>query len=156
MKSCITAIALGLTAIGYSQNLKESEVPAAVKNSFKGIYNNATVTKWEKEDGQYEAEFTWEGKKTDAIFNEGGEFQFQEQEVEINTLPKAVKDAVVKKYVGFTINEAELVVDPTGVGFFQLELKNGKNEIEIQIQDNGELIKESKEEEGGDDESSED
>ena len=49
------ALCLGLTT-GYAQKVKAAEVPAAVKDAFAKKYPGAKA-EWEKEDGNYEAEF---------------------------------------------------------------------------------------------------
>ncbi len=59
-------------------HISESEVPAAVMNSFNTKYPGATDVKWERETEDsrivYEAEFKMSDNKMEAFWDEAGNF----------------------------------------------------------------------------------
>jgi len=50
-------------------NCSAQNVPAEVKAAFAKSFPNTTVKKWDKEDGNYEANFTKDGKTMSATFD---------------------------------------------------------------------------------------
>lgn len=66
-----------------SRHIPASEVPSAVKQSFRNRYPDATNVRWEveREDGRrvYEAEFNFNGRHLKAEFLPDGTFLGQER-----------------------------------------------------------------------------
>jgi hypothetical protein len=80
---CVVFIfALGLEA--NAQNLKESDVPSAVKTKFSSMYSGVSNAKWEKENGKYEAEFKENGKETSVLFDANGTHVQTEIEIPVS------------------------------------------------------------------------
>jgi len=100
------------------------EVPAAVKQSLAKKYPNATKITWEKEKGNYEA--NWGGKSgedTSVTFTPKGEFVEEVDAIPVNQLPSAVFEYVKTNYKGAKIKEAGRVTDATGKKMFEAEIK---------------------------------
>ncbi len=79
-KNFLPAIIAVMLITGCAQELKESDVPQAVKDAFNTKYPGTTVTKWEKEGEAYEAEYTANGKEMGAEFKADGTFIKEEEE----------------------------------------------------------------------------
>ncbi|MDN3581853.1 PepSY-like domain-containing protein [Mucilaginibacter flavus] len=120
-------IALGLASGAVlAQDLKLKDVPAAVKTAFTAKYPAATKVGWEKEKGNYEA--NWGGKSGEdnsAVFTPAGAFVEIVNAIKISDLPKSVAPYVTTNYKGAKIKEAGKVTDATGKTFYEAEIKGG-------------------------------
>lgn len=130
------------TCVLFAQGLKEKNVPAAVKDAFAKKYPGAIKVSWEKEDGNYEA--NWGGKTGEdnaAQFSPSGNFVEYAQAVETGRLPVEIKNYVKAHYSGVAIKEAAKVTDAAGVITFEADIK-GK---ELIFDAKGLFVKEKKE-----------
>lgn len=114
------------------------DVPAAVKQSLAKKYPNATKVTWEKEKGNYEA--NWGGKSgedTSVTFTPSGEFVEEVDAIPVNQLPPAIFEHVKTNYKGTKIKEAGRVTNAAGKKMFQAEIK-GKD---LLFDEKGKFIK---------------
>ncbi len=134
----IVALSLGLTA-GYAQDVKEADVPAAVKEAFAKKYPGLKA-EWEKEDANYEAEF--EGKKVSVNMETGKKIKQEvegsvlispegtiletEEEIFVGALPAGVADYISKNFGGKKVKEAFKITDAAGKISYEAEV--GKDE----------------------------
>jgi len=121
-----------------SQDVKAKEVPAAVKAAFAKKYPNATKVSWEKEKGNYEA--NWGGKSgedTSVQFTPAGVFVEEVDAIPVTQLPAAIAPYVKAHYNGAKIKEAGKVTNAAGTHFFEAEIK-GKDLI---FDENGKFVK---------------
>ena len=112
-----------------AQNLKPALVPAKVKTGLLKKYPEAKKATWEKEKGNYEA--NWGGKSGEDMsvqFTPAGEFVEQVKAISISGLPAAVTNYVKIHYKGNKISEAGKVSNAKGETFFEAEVK-GKDLI---------------------------
>jgi hypothetical protein len=139
----IILIASGLLIISgvNAQDLKESEVPEIIKQSFLKIYPNTKVDGWEKEGTNYEVEFHLNNAESSAIFDANGRFKELEQEIKITELPIAATEYCAKTYVGYKLEEAAKITDVSGKILFEAELKKGKEHFDVMFDDKGNVIK---------------
>ena len=81
---------------------KKDEIPKKVMDALKAKFPKAEIRKWTKEkEGDkvvYDIEFKQDGKKFEADIFEDGTIHNWEREIQAKDLPKAVTDAVEKKY----------------------------------------------------------
>jgi hypothetical protein len=134
---CALAIIV-LTGVATAQDLKSKDVPAAVKAALAKKYPNATKVSWEKEKGNYEA--NWGGKSgedTSVQFTPAGAFVEEVDAIAVSQLPTAVAPYVRAHYNGAKIKEAGKVTDAAGHHFFEAEIK-GKDLI---FDENGKFVK---------------
>lgn len=117
----------------------QKDVPAAVQESFKKNFPGVTVKKWEKEDGNFEANFSKDGKTMSATFDSKGEWMETETDIAISELPVAVTSYVKEHYSGATIKEAAMLKTPQG-DMYEAEVK-GKD---LLFDTNGKFLKEEK------------
>jgi Putative beta-lactamase-inhibitor-like, PepSY-like len=127
----LSTLILTGTMVGFAfgQDLKEREVPTAVRNNFAKKYPDAKTVKWEKEKGNFEA--NWGGKSGEdnsAVFTPSGNFVELVQAIPVSQLPSAIAPYVNKHYKGAKISEAGKVTNAAGARMFEAEIK-GKDLI---------------------------
>ncbi len=121
-----------------AQDLETREVPSAVKSALQSKYPEAKVVKWEKEKGNFEA--NWGGKSGEdnsVQFTPAGQFIEIVKAIPVNELPKAVKSYVKEHFNNAKISEAGRVTDAKGKLFFEAEI-HGKDLI---FDSNGHFLK---------------
>jgi hypothetical protein len=120
-----------------AQDLKAA-VPAVVKEALAKKYPEATKVSWEKEKGNYEA--NWGGKSGEdnsVMFTPTGKFIEIVKAIPVTDLPKNIAPYVKAHYKGAKIKEAGKVTDATGKTMYEAEIK-GKDLI---FDENGNFIK---------------
>jgi hypothetical protein len=137
MKTYILLIAFGITLNVTAQTVKETDVPPAAKAAFMKLYPTAKVEKWEKEDGNYEAEFDNNKVETSVLLSEGGTLLETETEMKTSELPKTVTEYVDKYLNGKKIKEASKIVYPQGKIGFEAEVDG----IDYIFDENGTFVK---------------
>jgi hypothetical protein len=118
-----------MTGIVVAQDLKEKDVPDAVKAAFVKKYPDAKKVNWEKEKGNFEA--NWGGKSGEdnsAVFTPSANFVEIVVAIPVNQLPANVAPYVSAHYKGAKISEAGKVTDAAGKHMFEAEIK-GKDLI---------------------------
>jgi hypothetical protein len=122
MKTLTLILALSASSLfATAQDLKETEVPSVVVNSFKGQFTNALKTEWEKKGNNYEAEFEVGTVEHAVILDPSGKVLMQEQDIANTELPAAVTNAIKQNYKGYELDEAEKV-EYNGQAYYKVEL----------------------------------
>src|SRR3954463_11287853 len=99
MKTIALISILGLATLSCAgQKVKEADVPANVKQAFQKQYPNVKVSEWEKEQGNFEAEFEKNKVETSVLIDAQGKILETEVEIQISELPAAVKEYVSKNH----------------------------------------------------------
>ena len=132
---CLAALSVSGTL---AQDIKAKDVPTVVKNALAKKYPSATKVSWEKEKGNYEA--NWGGKSsedTSVQFTPAGDFVEEVNAIVVSQLPPAVSDYIKAHYNDAKIKEAGRVTDAKGTKMFEAEIK-GKDLI---FDENGKFIK---------------
>lgn len=122
----------------YAQDLKSADVPAVVKTALVKKYPEAKGVSWEKEKGNYEA--NWGGKSGEdnsVMFTPSGNFIEIVKAIPVNKLPQSVAPYVKAHYNNATIIEAGRVTDANGKVTYEAEIK-GKDLI---FDENGNFVK---------------
>lgn len=155
---------LAMLAAGSPANAKEEkvpldQVPKAVLDAVKAKFPGAKLTEAAKETADdktaYEIELEHKGQEYTVSATAEGKITETEREVEIKDLPKAVADAIKKKYPNGKMEEAEEVTaDNTTT--YEVIVKNGKQELELRLDAGGKILNEEAEEEDDDDDDEED
>ena len=120
-KTVLSALAI-LSSTGgvIAQDIKTKDVPAIVKEALTKKYPNATKVSWEKEKGNYEA--NWGGKSgedTSVQFTPAGLFVEEVNAIPVNQLPATIAPYVNAHYGGTKIKEAGKVTNAAGKHFFE-------------------------------------
>ena len=127
MKKTILFSALIAFAVNYAfaQDLKSEDVSTVVKAALAKKYPKAAKVSWEKEKGNYEA--NWGGKSgedTSVQFTPAGNFVEEVDAIPVSQLPPAVSAYVKANYKGAKIREAGKVTDGQGRKMFEAEIKS--------------------------------
>jgi hypothetical protein len=134
MKKIFVLAAVFVAVTGIAQN-----VPAPVKQAFETNFPNTTVKKWDKEDGDYEANFNTNGKTMSATFDAAGNLKETETGIKISELPAPVADYVKTNYKDAAIKEAS-VVERGKEKMYEAEVKGKDLLFDMQ----GKFLKEEK------------
>lgn len=131
MKNTILlAVALiGTAAAANAQTVKSANVPAPVKAALQKKYPAAAGVTWEKEKGNFEA--NWGGRSHEdnsVVFSPDGAFVEQVVAIPVASLPAGVATYVKKTWPGAKITEAGKVTDAAGKTSYEAEVK-GKDLI---------------------------
>ncbi|MEP7279439.1 MAG: hypothetical protein ABI813_12395 [Bacteroidota bacterium] len=132
-------LTVSINSMIMAQDLKEKDVPASVKATFVGKYPMAKKVSWEKEKGNYEA--NWGGKSGEdnsAVFTPAASFVEIVVAIPVGQLPAGVATYISQHYKGSKIKEAGKVTDAAGKHMFEAEIK-GKDLI---FDEKGVFIKE--------------
>lgn len=132
-------LASTMTGSAVAQDLKEKDVPDVVKSAFTKKYPDAKKVSWEKEKGNFEA--NWGGKSGEdnsAVFTPAANFVEIVIAIPINQLPASVVTYVNKNYHRTKITEAGKVTNAAGTHMYEAEI-NGKDLI---FDEHGGFIKE--------------
>lgn len=122
----------------WAQQLKETNVPPAVRSELTKKYPSAAGISWEKEKGNYEA--NWGGKSGEdhsVMFTPAGIFVEKVDAIPVSSLPSGVAAYVKAHYPGAKIIEAGKVTDAQGKTCYEAEVK-GKD---LLFDDKGVFIK---------------
>src|SRR5580700_7269970 len=112
-KRLLTAIVIIIAAGGVkAQDIKSKDVPAVVKAALIKKYPEATKVGWEKEKGNFEA--NWGGKSGEdnsVQFAPSGDLIEIVKSISLSQLPKSIDLYVKENYQGARITEAGRVTD---------------------------------------------
>lgn len=130
------------------------KIPKPVMDTLKAKFPKAKIDKWsqEKEDGKvvYDIEFKVDGKKMEADIAVDGTLLNYEKEINVKDLPRAVVEAVEKKYPHNTIKqvmEVTEIKDKKEVhGGFEIDLvTRDKKNVELTVAKDGKILEDSTE-----------
>ncbi|HEY0579359.1 MAG TPA: PepSY-like domain-containing protein [Candidatus Nitrosocosmicus sp.] len=136
--SSLLAIFLIAGFISFAQHSKKIEVPSAVKSSLKAQYPEASNVTWEKEKGNYEA--NWGGKSGEdnsVMYTPAGDFIEIVKAIPVSQLPAPVIAYVKAHYKGVKITEAGKVTDAKGKLSYEAEV----NHKDIIFDEKGNFVK---------------
>src|SRR6478609_9146364 len=125
-KLLFAGIALVITGNLSAQDLKSKDVPTPVKKALVSKYPQAAKVSWEKEKGNYEA--NWGGKSGEdnsVTFTSSGAFIEIVKAIPVSALPKTIAPYVAAHFKGEKIKEAGKVTDAAGKTFYEAEVKQG-------------------------------
>ncbi len=137
----LTAILFAISSATFAQENEKNEhinVPTKVKTALMQKYPEAKNVGWEKENGNYEA--NWGGKSGEdnsVQFTPSGSFIEIVKAIPVNELPAKVPTYVKQHYSGAKITEAGKVTDAKGKLSYEAEV-HGKDVI---FDENGNFVK---------------
>ena len=148
----LVCAAILIAGIAQAQELKASEVPSAVKESFAKRFPNVKEVKWSKEsEAEFEAEFKRSGTEQSVNFDQAGKWLVTETEIKTSELPKSVQAAIAKEFPGYKIEEAEKAETSDKGTLYEVELEKGEMNYEVQFSADGKVLKKEVKKEKGDD-----
>lgn len=124
--------------------IKRSQLPAAVEQTVATQSQGATIKGFsrEVEGGQtfYEVELVVNGKSRDVLMNSVGEVIEVEEQVELDELPAAVREALLTKAGQGQITSVESLTKRGLLVAYEGHVKNGQRRSEIQVGPAGETL----------------
>lgn len=121
-----------------SSTLKAIEVPEAIEKAFQQKFPTAKKVKWEKEkSNDYEVSFVLNNKEVSALYSPDGQLKETETEISISELPKAVVDALNKKYPNVKIEEVAKIERSDNTVVYETEVKINKKKTDLLFDQNG-------------------
>jgi len=156
MKAYLLIFALATAFASFSvhaeadeKEMNKSQVPQAVLDAFAKTRPNAKIKGFEgKSQGGktvIEIEFKENGVEFEYIYSSDGTLLEIEQEIKPADLPQAVFDTVKTAHPTAKIKEATKILLPDGiVSRFEIEIKRGGKEFEVEIDPNGKILKSDK------------
>jgi len=108
-----------VSATSQAQKLSASKIPTAVKATFSKLHAGVSKVTWSKEDANFEAEFSLNGKETSEVYTVSGTFVESEVEIKVAELPAAVK----MKLKDLKVAEAAKITRANGSVIFEAEVK---------------------------------
>jgi hypothetical protein len=135
----LTVLVMAFAVAGVkAQDLKTKDVPSVVKTALAQKYPKATKVGWEKEKGNYEA--NWGGKSGEdnsVQFTPAGTFVEIVKAIPVSQLPASVSPYVKDHYKGAKIREAGRVTNAAGKTMYEAEIKGA----DLIFDENGSFIK---------------
>jgi hypothetical protein len=133
--------------------LSAQDIPSNVKQKATELYPNATNVKWDVEGkGQYEASLTDNGIDMSLLFDDNANLLATETKMNVDQLPRNVRDYVAANYSGMDITEAAKIVDSKGVTTYEAEVYDGKKHKDVLFDKNGNPLKKSDKDDDEEDE----
>ena len=138
MKKIVTfsAYIIAIIFAASAQKIAAGKVPTSVKTSFTKQFPGV-ATKWEKENGKYEASFKKDGNTMSALFEKNGTMTESETDIKVSALPAAVLAYVKANYKSETIKGAAKITKSDGTIMYEAEV-DGKDVI---FDSNGKFVK---------------
>lgn len=131
MKKSIPIAAFSLMLFACSSGHKNSKgevarsitPPKAISAAFVHNFPQVTNPSWDKEDGQYEANFTEGDQEMSATFDKDGQLLEKEIQLAVADLPASVTSYLNDHYPGVPIKEAAKIEMPDGTIRYEAEVK---------------------------------
>jgi len=139
-KMALFAAAALMSTAALAQKLNSAQVPQEVKTAFQKLYPAVSKVKWEKEKGNYEAEFEVNEIDHAVVLDAKGQVLETEEEITVNQLPSDVDAYVKSHYAGQSIKKADKITDSKGTVTYEAEIKH----MDLIFDAHGKFIKEEK------------
>ena len=140
----VAALSLAPIALAQEKKIERKDLPPAVEKTVVAQSQGATIRGFsqEKENGQlnYEAELTVNGHSKDVLIDANGAVVEVEEQVPIDSLPSAVKDALLAKAGAGKILKVESLTKHDKLVAYEAVVQNGNKKKEIQVGPDGEHL----------------
>ena len=128
-KILITALISSVVFINVSFAQAKVNVPQVVKEAFTRKFPEAKNVTWEREKGNYEANWGGQsGEDNSVVYSPSGKFVEAGKAIPVSELPAPVTNYVKSHYKGTRITEAMRVTNATGEVTYEAEV-HGKDVI---------------------------
>jgi hypothetical protein len=121
MKSIFIGLFIACLLVQPAIAQQKKAVSQTVKDAFAKSYAGATKVKWEREDGQYEVSFLFNGRSMSVVYENNGTVVETETVIAVSELPKAAWQYALAKG---TIKEASKIIKANGSLQYEAEVKH--------------------------------
>jgi uncharacterized membrane protein YkoI len=141
----LAALLAGPILAGDSEKkIKMRDLPPAVQQAVREQTQTATLRglSTEVENGRtlYEAELRVNGHSKDVTFDAQGKLVSVEEEVALDSLPPAAREAILKSVGKGKLRKLETVTE-NGVTFYEALVRKGLKSSEIKVDSSGRTVK---------------
>ncbi|MCF0055844.1 PepSY-like domain-containing protein [Dyadobacter sp. CY356] len=143
-KLIFVAFMMFYAAVSFGQDIKETEVPSVVLNTFKQQYAKAEKVEWKQKAGLYKVEFKIVKDDHELWLDKTGKIVKHKQEIKADQLPKEVTAVIAKDYKGYTVHDPKKT-DNAGVVTYKVELKTASSEMHVTFDKGGKVVSKKKE-----------
>jgi len=141
MKSIIILVSSVLiVSVCFAQKISADMVPVPVKSGFINKYPSITKIVWEKEKGNYEANFKMNKKEFEATFDSTGNWIKTAMEIEVSDLPLFIVTAVNNEFADAKIKEAAKGEFAGNKTYFEVNIKVGRLHYQIELTPDGKIF----------------
>ena len=141
----VVLVVLSLTAIGLAEEqekkIERADLPAAVAKTVAAQSQGATIKGFsqEKENGQtyYEAEMMVNNHSKDVLIDKDGNVVEVEEQVVLDSLPRAVKDGLQSKVGSGKIVKVESLTKHDKLVAYEAKVQANGKKMEIQVGPDG-------------------
>jgi hypothetical protein len=124
----VMSLLIGYGVQAQDREIKDKDVPEAVRSAFDQQFDNTMMVEWRMKDGVYKAKFNQGLKKHTAEFSSSGELLSKGEKIDKNDLPTAVSDAVKSAYASSNIDDVYRI-EKKGQTYYKVKLDNDKKVI---------------------------
>lgn len=140
----IAVVSLSSLAVAQEKKVQKADLPAAVQKAAAEQSEGATVRGYstEMEGGKrlYEVELMKDGHSKDVSMSADGQVMEVEEQVELTTLPDAVKTGLQEKAGSGTITKVESLTKGGTLVAYEAQVKNGTKRSEVQVGPEGKAL----------------
>ena len=137
----IAAMSLATTVVAQEKKIQRADLPSAVEKTVAARTQGATIKGFsqEKEKGQtyFEAEMTVSGHTKDVLIDANGAIVEVEEQVQFDSLPPAVKDALQAKAGAGKILKVESLTKHEKLVAFEAVVQTAGKKKELQVGPDG-------------------
>ena len=136
--------AVSLTSCDKDDDLRLSEVPGAVLDSFEAKFPDAGRTEWEKKSGYIVADFWQNGMDTQVWYDSNGHWLMTEYDLgpNLSVLPQAVQSAIQESQYATWYVEDIHKYERTDEVFYLIEVETkGQKDRNLYYNEEGTLLK---------------
>lgn len=137
----IFAAVLFSSILFFACETSQEDVPENILNAFNSEYPDAMDVEWEKESDGYEVEFEIDDVEREITYDMQGNIIETGIDVSEDELPQNTLSYISENYAGYEIDDAD-EVENNGVTYFEVELENGDQEIDLLFNMQGDFVRE--------------
>lgn len=130
-----------------NENTGEPHIPMVLPGDIETFivekYTGAKILEYERKREYIEVDILDSGVYKDVVFTLDGEWIVTEWDIRLGDVPPAILDVIKTNYSGFKIDDIEMQESSEGL-FFAFELEKGDEEIDVLLDSEGKVVKESK------------
>jgi hypothetical protein len=132
---------LAITTNNISAQIRK--IPAEVTNAFTAKYPNATSVEWRDKLSGFTATFALDSADFQASFNNKGEWEYTEEEIELSELPTIVSDGFDKsRYHDWNVGQVTKIEFPDDKVQYKIAVSKGDiKKRNLYFTDEGRLLK---------------
>ncbi|MCE1190407.1 MAG: hypothetical protein LWX56_14860 [Ignavibacteria bacterium] len=114
-----------------SIRLQSEKIPNEVSRAFMQAYPNVKGVKWDKEESNFEANFSLNGKKMAVVYNCAGKCIEIEESISLNEIPQIIINNVHSLYKNWTITELAKITRANKTVLFEVQITQKRHSKEL-------------------------